>query len=69
MHFSLKKLQVENTLQEENHWIKVIMPEPDHSKVVPYVGCNNCGKRTGLDCGASYNCKFFLKEKCVSTPK
>ncbi|XP_010691528.1 replication protein A 70 kDa DNA-binding subunit D-like [Beta vulgaris subsp. vulgaris] len=66
---AIKQKEVGNTLQEEKHWIKVTIPEPERSRIVPYVGCNNCGKRTENDCDVSYTCKFCNKEKCIATPR
>ncbi|KMT07694.1 hypothetical protein BVRB_6g148170 [Beta vulgaris subsp. vulgaris] len=66
---TVKQKQVGNTLQEERHWIKVTIPEPDRSRIVPYVGCNSCGKRTENDCDVSYTCKFCNKENCIATPR
>ncbi|XP_057252422.1 replication protein A 70 kDa DNA-binding subunit B-like [Beta vulgaris subsp. vulgaris] len=66
---SIKLKQVGNTLQEEKHWIKVTIPEPTQSKIVPYVGCNNCGKRTEVDCNTSFTCKFCNKEGCIVAPR
>lgn len=45
------------------------VPEPERSKIVPYVGCSNCGKRTETDCDVSYTCMFCNKEKCIASPR
>ncbi|KMT19414.1 hypothetical protein BVRB_1g012620 [Beta vulgaris subsp. vulgaris] len=65
----IKKKKPENTLQEEKCWVRVIIPEPDRSRIVPYIGCNNCGKRVESECGESYTCKFCGKEKCIAMPR
>ncbi|KMS97346.1 hypothetical protein BVRB_6g155910 [Beta vulgaris subsp. vulgaris] len=65
----IKKKKPENTLQEEKCWVRVIIPEPDRSRIVPYIGCNNCGKRVESECGESFTCKFCGKEKCIAIPR
>ncbi|KAK9715599.1 hypothetical protein RND81_06G176000 [Saponaria officinalis] len=65
--YTLLQKKVQNTLQEERHWLQVTVPDLDFNKINAYVGCSKCGKRTDIPAGQPYKCNAYPKD-CVSCP-
>ncbi|KAK9671401.1 hypothetical protein RND81_12G027700 [Saponaria officinalis] len=66
--YTLLQKKVQNTLQEERHWLRVTVPDPDFNKINAYIGCSKCGKRTNIPAGQPYKCNACSKD-CVSCPR
>ncbi|XP_056685476.1 uncharacterized protein [Spinacia oleracea] len=65
---SLKLKRPYNTLQEQRHWLRVTIPNPQMSTINAYLGCSACGRRGDIPAGTSYTCTR-CKADTVSTPK
>ncbi|XP_021725124.1 replication protein A 70 kDa DNA-binding subunit D-like [Chenopodium quinoa] len=57
------------TIQQEIHWIRVKIPEPDQTRLIVYEGCNKCGKRVDLPLNSSMTCQKCFKLDCTSVPR
>ncbi|KAK9691643.1 hypothetical protein RND81_09G209600 [Saponaria officinalis] len=66
--YTLLQKKVQNTLQEERHWLQVTVPDLDFNKINAYVGCSKCGKRMDIPAGRPYKCNAYPKD-CVSCPR
>ncbi|KAK9748440.1 hypothetical protein RND81_02G057500 [Saponaria officinalis] len=66
--YTLLQKKVQNTLQEERHWLQVTLPDPDFNKINAYIGCSKCGKRADIPAGQPYKCNACSKD-CVSCPR
>ncbi|KAK9699851.1 hypothetical protein RND81_08G199400 [Saponaria officinalis] len=66
-YIETKKAQ--NTLQEERHWLKVTILEPEFDKINAYLGCSNCGKRAEVPAGHVFNCKMCSKKDSICSPR
>ncbi|XP_074266150.1 replication protein A 70 kDa DNA-binding subunit B-like [Silene latifolia] len=61
--------KVTETLQEEEHWLKVDLTNFDISKLQLYLGCSNCGRINDKAIDITYTCSSCLKVGVISTPR
>ncbi|XP_074296779.1 uncharacterized protein LOC141627376 [Silene latifolia] len=61
--------KVQNTLQEEHHWLHVRLNEFDRRKIRLYLGCSECGTGNYQDIGVAYTCTQCLTENAISTAR
>ncbi|KAK9732803.1 hypothetical protein RND81_04G023500 [Saponaria officinalis] len=66
---TLKMRKAQNTLQEERHWLRVTIPEPELNQINAYLGCSNCGKRADVPAGHVYSCAACSVENITCSPK
>ncbi|XP_074267137.1 replication protein A 70 kDa DNA-binding subunit B-like [Silene latifolia] len=66
---SLLDKGINNTLQEEHHWLHVLLHQFDPKDVHLYLGCSNCGTGNAEEIGVAYMCNACLQEDVISTPR
>ncbi|XP_074294898.1 replication factor A protein 1-like isoform X3 [Silene latifolia] len=66
---TLLQKKVQNTLQEERHWLQVQLKEFDHTRLRLYLGCSHCGTGNYEDIEVVYTCTDCFTENAISTPR
>ncbi|KAK9667764.1 hypothetical protein RND81_13G009900 [Saponaria officinalis] len=66
---ALKQKKAHNTLQEERHRLRVVIPNVAMDKVHAYLGYSNCGRSADVPAGHTYTCTNCSAKDCVSSPR
>ncbi|KAK9671297.1 hypothetical protein RND81_12G020000 [Saponaria officinalis] len=65
----LRGKKVSDVLQEERHWLHVLIPEFDRKDVRFYLRCSQCGTRNDEDICVSYTYNTCKRQNVISSPR
>ncbi|KAK9690359.1 hypothetical protein RND81_09G122300 [Saponaria officinalis] len=66
---ALRSQKEKSTLQDERHWLEVVIPNAELHKINAYMGCSKCAKRSSILPGRTYTCSTCSKTDCTTAPK
>ncbi|KAK9698416.1 hypothetical protein RND81_08G102800 [Saponaria officinalis] len=66
---ALRSKKAKLTLQDEKHWLEVVIPNAELHKINAYMGCSNCAKRSSIPPGSTYTCSTCSMSDCTTTPR
>ncbi|KAK9733537.1 hypothetical protein RND81_04G073800 [Saponaria officinalis] len=65
----LKQKKEHNTLQEERHRLRVVIPNAAMDKQHAYLGCSNYRRSADVPAEHTYTCTNYSAKNCVSSPR